>query len=60
MSRLVIELSVDKVNGKWVRKGLDMKGEECWEECEEVNEVYGDDWIDEVVNEVNRKEMKSV
>ena len=25
-----------------------------------VIEVYGDDWIDEVVNEVNRKEMKSV
>ena len=56
MNRLVVELSVEKCNGKWYRKGLDMKGEECWELCEEVNEVYGDDWIDEVIEEVNRKE----
>lgn len=51
-SELVVELEVVKSNGKWYRKGLDMKGDECWEECEDDEEMYGDNWIDEVCKEV--------
>ncbi len=39
-SELVIELEVVKLNDKWYRKGLNMKGDECWEMCEEMEEVY--------------------
>ena len=53
MSNLVIELRVEKgSDGKWYRKGLDMKGDECWEECDDGSEEYGDDWLEDVIREV--------
>jgi hypothetical protein len=58
MSRLVVELEVVKVNGEWIRKGLDGRGKECWEVMEEWNEEYKDNWIDEIINSVN-EERKS-
>ncbi len=53
MSELVIELSVEKgSDGIWYRKGLDMKGDECWEECEDDEEKYSDNWVEDVLKEV--------
>ncbi len=51
-SELVIELEVVKLKDKWYRTGLNMKGDECWEMCEDGEEVYGDNWIEDVMKEV--------
>lgn len=51
-SEIVIELDVFKRGGVWYRRGLDMRGNECWEEMEDWEEVYSDNWIEECVKEV--------
>ena len=35
MSEIVIELEIVQHNGTWYRRGLDWRGQECWEELEE-------------------------
>ena len=42
MSEMVVELEIIEYDGVWYRKGLDWKGEECWEECEDG--YYGEDF----------------
>jgi hypothetical protein len=34
LSEVVVELEVVKVKGVWYRRGLDMRGNEVWEEVE--------------------------
>lgn len=41
---VVVELEIIKKEGRWYRKGLNMKGEECWEEMVEEKCYYGDNW----------------
>ena len=43
-SEIVVELEIIEKEGRWYRKGLDMKGDECWEEMKEEECYYGDDW----------------
>jgi hypothetical protein len=51
-SEIVVELEIVKVNGEWYRKGLDMKGSECWEVLDDESEVYSDNWIEDSIKEV--------
>ena len=51
-SELVVELEVFKKGVNWYRKGLDIHGNETWEIMDDQEEVYGDNWIDEVIQDV--------
>ena len=44
MSRIVVDLDIIKKNGVWYIKGLDMKGEEVWEEVK--NGEYDDGMLE--------------
>ena len=52
-SKIVVELEVVENNNKWYMRGLDMLGEECWEEL--VDGEYGGISIEEL-EEIERGE----
>ena len=54
VDEVVVELEIVKYNGVWYRRGLNMYGKECWEEMRDEEAAYADNWLETILQEVEK------